>query len=141
VADAPLSVSAIVISDKSQRQALPGLHACITVRGTGDTAVRGEGTIMSIAQVLHVSGGPGVGATPPPETVKMTEATKALDGCERIYTMANSQTGEGMAVIVWRDEAAQRSAADHIAADNEALQDLLKMSIKPGPVYDSFMEL
>ena len=102
---------------------------------------RGEGTIMSIAQVLHVSGGPEVGTTQPPETVKMTEATKALDGCEHIYSMANTQTGEGMAVIVWRDETALKAAADHIAADNEALQDLLKMSIEPGPVYDSFMEL
>jgi hypothetical protein len=96
---------------------------------------------MSIAQVLHISGGPEYGATPPPETVKMTEATKALDGCEHIYSMASSQTGQGMAVIVWRDETAMKAAADHIAADNEALQDLLRMSIELGPVYDNFMEL
>jgi quinol monooxygenase YgiN len=96
---------------------------------------------MSIAQVLNVSGGPQADATPPEEAAKMTEATKALDGCVHIYMLGNSQTGEGMVVIAWRDEAAMKAAADHIAADNDTLKDLLAVSIKPGPVYDIFTEL
>jgi hypothetical protein len=96
---------------------------------------------MSIAQVLNVSGGPQAGATPPEEAVKMTEATKALDGCEHIYMMADSQTGDGMAIIVWRDDVAMKAAADHIAGDNVTLKDLLGVTIEPGRVYDSFNEL
>jgi hypothetical protein len=104
------------------------------------TSCRQEGDHVSIAQVLNVSGGPGIGATPPPETEKMTVATKALDGCEHIYVMGNSG-GEGLAVIVWRDEMAMKAAANHIAADNEALKDMLNMSVTPGPVYENFMEM
>ena len=61
--------------------------------------------------------------------------------CEHIYRLANSQTGQGMAVIVGRGEAAVKAAADRIAADNEALQDPLSMSIELGPVYDNVMEM
>jgi hypothetical protein len=88
-----------------------------------------------------VSGGPQAGATPPDEAAKMTEATKALDGCEHIYMLANGQTGEGMVVIVWRDEAAMKAAADHIAGDNVTLKEMLGVTINPGPVYDHFAEL
>jgi hypothetical protein len=96
---------------------------------------------VSVAQVLNVSGGPPAEATPPDEAAKMTEATKALDGCEHIYMLANSQTGEGMVVIAWRDEAAMKAAADHIAGDNVTLKEMLGITINPGPVYDIFTEL
>jgi len=96
---------------------------------------------MSIAQVLHISGGPAPTSAVPEEATKMTDATKALDGCEHIYSMANTQTGDAMAIIVWRDEAAMKAAADHIAADNEALKDMMSINLTLGPVYDNFMEM
>jgi hypothetical protein len=96
---------------------------------------------MSIAQVLNVSGGPQAGATPPEDAAKMAEATKALDGCEHIYMLANTQTGEGMVIMAWRDEAAMKAAAGHIAEDNVTLKDMLGVTITPGAVYDSFAEL
>jgi quinol monooxygenase YgiN len=96
---------------------------------------------MSIAQVLNLSGGPGAGSAVPEEADEMVEVTKALDGCEHIYSMANSLTGDGMAIIVWRDEAAMKAAGDHIAADNEALKGMLSITLSLGPVYDNFMEM
>jgi hypothetical protein len=96
---------------------------------------------MSIAQLMNVSGGPQPGAAPPDDAAKMAEATKALDGCEHIYMMANSRTGEGMVVIAWRDETAMKAAADHIANDNITLKDLLGVTITPSAVFDSFIEL
>ena len=96
---------------------------------------------MSIAQVLNLSGGPGAGSAVPEEANKIVEITKALDGCEHIYSMANNQTGDGMAIIVWRDQAAMKAAADHIAADNEALKDTVRIPLSLGPVYDNFMEI
>jgi hypothetical protein len=96
---------------------------------------------MSIAQVLQLSGGPRAGSPVPQEANKMTDITKALDGCEHIYSMADSQTGEGMAIIVWRDDRAMKAAADHIAADNETLKEVLGINVTPGSVYDNFMEM
>ena len=34
-----------------------------------------------------------------------------VDGCEGIFMMANPSTGEGLAVTLWRDEAAMKAAA------------------------------
>jgi len=34
-----------------------------------------------------------------------------VDGCEGIFMMANPATGEGLAVTLWRDEAAMKAAA------------------------------
>jgi hypothetical protein len=98
---------------------------------------------MSVAQVLNSSGGtpPPQGATPPEEVQQMSEATKALDGLEHIYMLGNSQTGEGQVIIVWRDDAARKAAADHIAADNVKLKDLLGVTLTFGPVYDNFAEI
>ena len=33
------------------------------------------------------------------------------------------------------------AAADHIAADNEALKDMESITLTLGPVYDDFMEM
>jgi hypothetical protein len=71
----------------------------------------------------------------------MTEATKALDGLEQIYMMTNTETGEGQVVIVWRDDTARQAAADHIAADNAKIKDLVGVTLTFGPVYDTFTEL
>jgi hypothetical protein len=97
---------------------------------------------MSVAQVLNSSGTTSPpGGTPPEEVQQMTAATKALDGLEHIYLLGNTQTGEGQVVIVWRDAAARKAAADHIAADNVKMKDLLGVTLSFGPVYDTFAEI
>jgi hypothetical protein len=42
---------------------------------------------------------------------------------------------------VWRDNAAMKAAADHIAADKVKMKDLLGVTLSFGPVYDIFAEL
>jgi hypothetical protein len=97
---------------------------------------------MSVAQVLNSSGGtPPPEGAPPEKVQRMTEATKALDGLEHIYLLGNTQTGKGQVVIVWRDDATRKAAADHIAADNVKMKDLLGVTLTFGPVYDIFAEL
>ena len=97
------------------------------------------GTFMSIAQILNTSGG-NPGEAPPPDAQAMADATKALDGCEHIYVLGNSSGGPGMAIIVWRDEVAMKTAADHIAADNTKLEGM-GLNVSLGATYDSFIEL
>jgi hypothetical protein len=94
---------------------------------------------MSVAQVLNTSGGNSA-EPPPPEAQAMTDATKALDGCEHIYVLGNSSGGPGMAIIVWRDEVAMKAAADHIAADNAKLEGM-GLTVTVGATYDTFAEL
>jgi hypothetical protein len=98
---------------------------------------------MSVAQVLNTSGGPGgpppPGAELPPEMDKLLAATKALDGLEHIYVMGNEGTGQ--TILVWRDEAAMKAAAEHIAADNVTVGNVMGMTLTVGPIYSSFVEL
>jgi hypothetical protein len=71
---------------------------------------------MTIARVVHVS---GLRDNPPPEAIKVIEALRATDGCEGMYTLRNSQTGEGLGINLWRDQDALDAAADQIKAANE----------------------
>jgi hypothetical protein len=70
----------------------------------------------------------------------MANVTRELDGCEHIYTRSNGPGSSGLAVIVWRDEAAMKAAADHIAADTGQLKDV-GMTVSTGQVYSIFAEL
>jgi quinol monooxygenase YgiN len=59
-------------------------------------------------------GGPG-------ETAQNAMAeTRAADGCEGLYVLADPTGGDGMAIVLWRDEAAMNAVRgqqdDHISA-------------------------
>jgi hypothetical protein len=71
----------------------------------------------------------------------MTEASKAVDDCEHIYMMGDSQTGAGMALLNWRDEAAMKAAAHHIAADKRQAGGPAGRQPHPRPSHDMFAEL
>jgi heme-degrading monooxygenase HmoA len=60
---------------------------------------------MTIARVIQVSGIPE-GSGPPPEVQAAAEEIRACDGCEGMYLLRNSQTGHGLSVTLWRDQAA-----------------------------------
>jgi len=103
----------------------------------GDRWLRGRGLFM-LAQVLNVSGT----STVPDETAlaktqPMAEVSRKLDGCEGLYAMTDSASGSGITIILWRDQAAMQAAADHLAADNETIKDLIGVTITAGPVYDT----
>jgi hypothetical protein len=73
---------------------------------------------MSIARVLH---GSGLRAEPTPEIEKVIETTKAQDGCQGIYALINNQ-GEGMAILVFRDQEALDAAEEQLAANREIMK-------------------
>ena len=92
---------------------------------------------MTIAQTIIVSGASEdflAQATP------MGEAMRAFDGCEGLYSLADSKTGEGIAIILWRDEAAMEAALAQQATDTDTLQGM-GATITPGKVYDTVTQL
>jgi hypothetical protein len=92
---------------------------------------------VTIAQTINVSGASEdflAQATP------MGEAMRAFDGCEGLYSLADSKTGEGIAIILWRDEAAMEAALAQQATDTEALQ-RPGVTITQGKVYDTVLQL
>ena len=94
---------------------------------------------MSVAQVLNVSGA-NVSDTPPEEATKMAVAIKAMDGCEHIYALGNTTGGPGLSILVWRDEAAMKAAAEQMASDEAQLQGM-GITVTHAEVYDTFNEL
>jgi quinol monooxygenase YgiN len=55
--------------------------------------------------------------------------TRAADGCEGLYVLADPSGGEGFAIVLWRDEAAMNAMRgqqdEHISAarqENQAIQ-------------------
>jgi quinol monooxygenase YgiN len=56
-------------------------------------------------------------------------ATRAADGCEGLYVLADPTGGDGVAIVLWRDEAAMNAMRgqqdEHIGAarqENPAIQ-------------------
>jgi quinol monooxygenase YgiN len=85
-----------------------------------------------IAQVFTVSppaaqgdqeGGPG-GET----AQKAMAETRAADGCEGLYVLADPTGGEGLAVVLWRDEDAMNAMRgqqdEHISAARQQNPDI-----------------
>jgi hypothetical protein len=107
--------------------------------GRGARAARGKGIIMSVAQVLNVSGEMMTG-TPPPEAQKMAEAAKLTDGLEHIYTLGNPG-GPGLTILVWRDKAAMEAGTEQRASDEARLQSEMGITVVPGEFYGTFTEL
>jgi quinol monooxygenase YgiN len=68
-----------------------------------------------IAQVFTLAG-PGSG--PGEVGQKAIAETKAADGCEEFFLLIDRAKGEGLAVVLWRDEAAMNA----IAARREELK-------------------
>jgi nicotinamidase-related amidase len=73
-----------------------------------------------IAQVFHL-GPPPAGAPvgPPPGAAQdAMKETRNADGCEGLYLMTPRDGGEGMAIVLWRDEpsldAMRRREAEHL---------------------------
>jgi quinol monooxygenase YgiN len=64
-----------------------------------------------IAQVFTLSPPPPEAeAGGPSETAQNAMAeTRAADGCEGLYVLADPTGGEGFAIVLWRDEAAMNS--------------------------------
>jgi hypothetical protein len=69
----------------------------------------------------------------------IAEATRKLDGCEGIFVLTQSTGGDGLAIILWRDEAAMEAAGEKIAADAVTLQ-AMGTTITPGTVYDTVLQ-
>jgi hypothetical protein len=94
---------------------------------------------MSVAQVLNTSGATP-GTPPPPEAAKMTDAMKAMDGCEHIYALGNTTGGPGLAILIWRDKDCMEAAAAKMASD-EAQLGGMGITVTHAEVYDTFAEL
>jgi hypothetical protein len=73
------------------------------------------------------------------EATPLAEATRNLDGCEGIIFLSHSTGGEGLAIALWRDEAAMEAAAQKIAGDAVTLQ-AMGTTITPGTVYDTVLQ-
>jgi quinol monooxygenase YgiN len=83
-----------------------------------------------IAQVFNLEGPPTGGGVPelgPVARAAMKE-TRDAKGCEGLYILSSRDGSGGIAVVLWRDEAAlnamQQREAEHIDEIREELPDL-----------------
>jgi hypothetical protein len=60
-----------------------------------------------IAQVFTLSGAPA-GQTPTPGAAAQAamKETREADGCEGLYLFSPREGGDGLAIVLWRDDAA-----------------------------------
>jgi hypothetical protein len=75
-----------------------------------------------IAQVFSVSGTAG----PPPAGgagEKGIADTRAADGCEGLYVLIDPAGGDGMAIVMWRDEAAMKAWSSRQNDDLRAVRE------------------
>jgi hypothetical protein len=96
---------------------------------------------MSIAQLSNISVTDDFRANPPSEEMrKRAEAIRAIDGCEHVYSLRNTNGGASVSILIWRDQAALEAAAAQIASNRAEVQ-ALGMTITTEAVYDVFTEL
>jgi hypothetical protein len=96
-----------------------------------------------IAQVFRM-GPPPAGAQQGSEEAQQfaqdaAKRQRDVDGCEGIFMMSDPSTGEGLAVTLWRDEAAMKAAAAYQEEEISSAKKLNPSMVVPAPtVYEVF---
>jgi len=75
-----------------------------------------KGGVM-IAQVFKTSGSPPQTEDNLKTSQAVMERLRAVDGCEGMYALVDRTTGDGLALALWRDEAAMKAATGAQAAE------------------------
>ena len=97
-----------------------------------------------IAQVFTLNAPPPAqeGGGPGETAENAMAATRAADGCQGLYVLADPTGGDGMAVVLWRDEAAMNTMRGQQDKDISAVQqETPDMQVGTPKVYEVITNL